>query len=306
MSTEQEDINPELPEDSHPEHLEINKEAEEIPGETRVNENEENVPGENSQNINEEAKTRQYIRNRTILSFTVFGLAFIIFIMWFSWINHQPRLPGQDGALKPLRSALDFNEKVNRNFFSETHLAPEYPITKAAKEPRVNGDIGMNEDYDTSEWILNVVNIDSHDTMTFSLDQIKKLPKTEIVFNFKCIEGWSEITHWGGVRFCEFINHYKLARHPGSNEFAKYAGFETPDGAYYVGIDMPSAMHPQTLLCYEMNGKPLPFDQGAPLRLIVPVKYGIKSLKRIGVIYFSDKRPRDYWYEQGYDYDAAL
>jgi DMSO/TMAO reductase YedYZ molybdopterin-dependent catalytic subunit len=55
-----------------------------------------------------------------------------------------------------------------------------------------------------------------------------------------------------------------------------------------------------------MNGKPLPYDQGAPLRLIVPTKYGIKSLKRIGVIFFSDKRPADYWYEQGYDYDAAL
>ena len=86
----------------------------------------------------------------------------------------------------------------------------------------------------------------------------------------------------------------------------KYVGFVTPDKRYYVGIDMPSIMHPQTLLCYEMNGKPLPMNQGYPLRLIIPVKYGIKHLKRIGTISFSNQRPPDYWYEQGYDYYSGL
>jgi DMSO/TMAO reductase YedYZ molybdopterin-dependent catalytic subunit len=76
----------------------------------------------------------------------------------------------------------------------------------------------------------------------------------------------------------------------------------TPDKKYYVGIDMASAIHPQTLLCYEMNGMSLPMNQGNPLRLIIPVKYGIKSIKRIGTIYFSDQRPPDYWAERGYDY----
>ena len=70
-------------------------------------------------------------------------------------------------------------------------------------------------------------------------------------------------------------------------------------------IDMPSAIHPQTILCYEMNGQPLPKIQGAPLRLIIPVKYGIKHLKRIGTLFFSDKPPRDYWAEEGYDYYAG-
>ena len=142
---------------------------------------------------------------------------------------------------------------------------------------------------------------------------IKKLPKTEICFNFKCIEGWSQVTHWGGVRLIDFVNHYRLATRSGKpvspdhvEDLAHYAGFQTPDDKYYVGLDIASALHPQTLLCYEMNGKPLPYDQGAPLRLIVPVKYGIKSLKRIGLIYFSDQRPPDYWFERGYDYDAAL
>lgn len=83
-------------------------------------------------------------------------------------------------------------------------------------------------------------------------------------------------------------------------------GLETPNGMYYVGLDMDSVLHPQTLLAYEMNDKPLTIDHGAPLRLIVPVKYGIKCLKRIGTIYFSNERPRDYWAEQGYDYYSGL
>ena len=128
------------------------------------------------------------------------------------------------------------------------------------------------------------------------------MPKTEVIFNFKCIEGWSQITWWGGVRFSDFLKKFNLEK----NESLKYVGLETPDKNYYVGIDMNSMLHPQTILCYEMNGKPLPYEQGAPLRLIIPVKYGIKHLKRIGTIFFSNERPRDYWYEQGYDYYAGL
>jgi DMSO/TMAO reductase YedYZ molybdopterin-dependent catalytic subunit len=91
-----------------------------------------------------------------------------------------------------------------------------------------------------------------------------------------------------------------------SNELNEtYVGLVTPDKEYYVGIDMPSMIQPQTLLCYEMNGKPLPLDQGYPLRLIIPVKYGIKHLKRIGTIFFSDQKPADFWAERGYDYYAG-
>ena len=78
-----------------------------------------------------------------------------------------------------------------------------------------------------------------------------------------------------------------------------YVGMKTPDGTYYVGLDMASAMHPQTLLAYEMNDKLLPLQNGAPLRLIIPVKYGIKNLKRIGSITFSNSRPHDYWGRTG-------
>jgi DMSO/TMAO reductase YedYZ molybdopterin-dependent catalytic subunit len=68
---------------------------------------------------------------------------------------------------------------------------------------------------------------------------------------------------------------------------------------------MASAVHPQTLLCYEMDGRPLTPEHGAPLRLVIPVKYGIKNLKQIGTIRFTDVRPADYWAERGYDWYAG-
>ena len=71
---------------------------------------------------------------------------------------------------------------------------------------------------------------------------------------------------------------------------------------------MPSMLHPQTLLCYEMNGKPLTLEHGAPLRLVIPHKYGIKNIKRIGLIRYDNKRGKDYWGDpdQGYDTYAGL
>ena len=98
------------------------------------------------------------------------------------------------------------------------------------------------------------------------------------------------------------MQHYNLQKETALD----YVGLSTPDDQYYVGIDTPSALHPQTLLCYEMNGQPLPLRHGAPLRLIIPVKYGVKNLKCVGKMFFSNDRPRDYWFERGYDYYCGL
>src|SRR6186997_367305 len=121
----------------------------------------------------------------------------------------------------------------------------------------------MSAGFDPSTWKLKVAKAPG-DTLFITLDEIKALPKTEIVFDFKCIEGWSQVTHWGGVRFSDFARHYRLGTKSGNTinnnpdmDWYKYAGLETPNGKYYVGIDMQSMMHPQTILCYEANGKPL-------------------------------------------------
>jgi DMSO/TMAO reductase YedYZ molybdopterin-dependent catalytic subunit len=129
----------------------------------------------------------------------------------------------------------------------------------------------------------------------------------------KCIEGWSIIVQWAGARLADFIAKYPPATRSGEpldiknkpQDLPGYIGMSTPDGGYYVGLDMESALHPQTLLCYEMNGQPLTLEHGAPLRLAIPVKYGIKNIKRIGTISYANSRPADYWAEQGYDWYAG-
>ena len=112
----------------------------------------------------------------------------------------------------------------------------------------------------------------------------------------RCIEGWSTVVHWAGARLADLAavtgsgDPQRPAADPIGNadDLLGYAALETPDGDYYVGLDMASALHPQTLLCYEMDGQPLTPDHGAPLRLVIPVKYGIKNLKQIGTIRFTD------------------
>ncbi len=112
------------------------------------------------------------------------------------------------------------------------------------------------------------------------------------------------VTQFAGARFSEFTAKFA----PGS-EKARYVGMATPDGGYYVGLDTPSALHPQTLLAYQMNGQnlgDLEDDHGAPLRLVIPVKYGIKNIKRIGKIAYGETEPPDYWRKRGYDFYAGL
>jgi Oxidoreductase molybdopterin binding domain len=150
--------------------------------------------------------------------------------------------------------------------------------------------------------------------LLLTMADVRKLPHVEMVTEFKCIEGWSEIVYWGGVRLRDFLVAFpaqsardsQSASTERATGFPKYVGLDTPDGQYYVGIEREVALHSQTLLAYELNGQPLTPDHGAPLRLVTPLKYGIKQLKQIGRITYSDVRPHDYWHEQGYDYYAGL
>ena len=242
--------------------------------------------------------TTEQIRKKTLVSFLFFFLFLAGCIVGWNWLRNQPE---ENGVLKPLRAVLNANGNIFSNFLSNDHLAKTFAISAAEPKVRRNGDAGMGNDFDPAAWKLQLVR-NPGDTQYISIAEIRSLPKTDIVFDFKCIEGWSQVTHWGGVKFSDFVQKYGL----GEQSKMQYVGLHTPDNGYYVGIDAKSILHPQTILCYEMNGQPLPLNQGAPLRLIIPVKYGIKHLKRIGTIYFSNQRPPDYWFERGYDYFSGL
>lgn len=135
-------------------------------------------------------------------------------------------------------------------------------------------------------------------------DFLPRLQRHELVLQFKCIEGWSQIVQWAGVRFSDFIEAFPPALIDGKEP--RYVYMETPDGDYYVGYDLHNLRHPQALLVTEMMGAPLSQFHGAPLRLYTPTKYGYKQIKRIGLIAYTNDKPDDYWTRLGYDWYGGL
>lgn len=218
------------------------------------------------------------------------GAAALIGIFGWRWMS-------DDTKYKLLRSTLEFNERVSRSLYSSRRLAPEFPPERITPE-RVNGMLGLETEIDSDVIYVSVPGIS--ELREVSIAEIKRLARTEMITELKCIEGWSVIVRWAGVRFSDLMQY--LA--PGKNilEIRQYVSLATPDGKYFVGWDIESMMHPQTILAYEMNGAPLTPEHGAPLRLASPTKYGIKQIKRIGRIEFTAERPRDYWAESGYDW----
>jgi hypothetical protein len=140
--------------------------------------------------------------------------------------------------------------------------------------------------------------------LLLTMEDVLKLPRYELITQFKCIEGWSQIVHWAGVRMADFLEAYPPA--PINGKEPRFVYMETPDGDYYTGYDMHVCRHPQTLLVTEMMGVPLTQFHGAPLRLHMPTKYGYKQIKRIGLISYTNNQPDDYWTKLGYDWYAGL
>ena len=235
------------------------------------------------------------------------GAAALAGLVGWRWLVTRSE---EDGLPWPFRRVLGLNERLARAAFRTSPTAPEFP-RGAARRPRVNGRIGLDPTIDPAAWRLRVVGpAGEAGARSFRLEEIQALPRVELTTELKCIEGWSTVVHWAGARLADLAARSGLAtrsgRGEGHRDLLGYTSLETPDAGYYVGLDMASALHPQTLLCYEMGGQPLTPDHGAPLRLVIPQKYGIKNLKQIGTIRFTDRRPTDYWAERGYDWYAGL
>jgi DMSO/TMAO reductase YedYZ molybdopterin-dependent catalytic subunit len=246
---------------------------------------------------------RKQMSQRSRRNFLIGGATALIGVFGWRWMPEETK-----HAL--LTKTFRFNERVSQLFYRPSRLSPEFPIDRVSPR-RVNGMAGMEGAFDAANWNLSIGGLANRtDDLIVSLDQIKKLPRTEMTTELKCVEGWSIIVNWAGVRFSDFAAAYlpktldgslpDIFNHP--EKLVPYVSLTTPDDAYYVGWDMPSILHPQTLLAYEMNGEPLLPEHGAPLRLASPTKYGIKQIKRIGRIEFTADRPKDYWAEQGYDW----
>ena len=255
----------------------------------------------NSPRSEADAEVARQLRRMTRRGFAWGGAAALAGFAAWKWLGST----GREGMLAwPLRKVLELDEKVARAAFNPARLATSF-APSAARMPRINGRYGIDQALDLDRWRLKVEG--PAGSKAFTIDEVKALPRVVHTTELKCIEGWSVVVTWAGARLADLAEVTGLARRGGkTGDLLPYVALATPNGEYYVGLDIASALHPQTLLCYEMNGEPLTIPHGAPLRLAIPVKYGIKNLKQIGTIRFADARPADYWAKLGYDWFAGL
>jgi DMSO/TMAO reductase YedYZ molybdopterin-dependent catalytic subunit len=231
------------------------------------------------------------VRRRTRRDFIVAGVAAAAGLGGWKWLTSRP---AEDGTPWPLRRALEMNERIAGAYFSSRRLSPTYDASRITRPARLNGGIGLDPNFDPASWRLSIEGAASPVSLT--LDDLRALPHREMTTELRCIEGWSIIAHWTGVRLADL-----MAKFP-PPQAVRYVALESPGRGYYVGLDAASAMHPQTLLAWALNGAPLSAPHGAPLRLAIPIKYGVKNLKRIATIRWTNVRPPDYWGERGYDW----
>ncbi len=255
-------------------------------------------------------QVRGLMRQKSRRSFLGMGVGIAAGFEVFRWLTSRREI---DAVPWPFRNTLELNEQLARDYFKTGILSPAFDPSQVSAD-QVNGYIGLEEDIDVAAWKLEIQGLASQDTpLTLGLDAIKDLPRIQMTTEFKCIEGWSVVVTWAGARFADFMKAYPPPTRSGyglsldrPEDLPPYVSVRTPGGAYCVGLDMESILHPQTLLCYERNGAPLSQEHGPPLRLVIPVKYGVKNIKRIGTIRYSTLRPADYWAEQGYDWYVGL
>jgi DMSO/TMAO reductase YedYZ molybdopterin-dependent catalytic subunit len=136
--------------------------------------------------------------------------------------------------------------------------------------------------------------------VTLSLEQLQQMPRTDLRVRHHCVEGWSAVASWHGVRLRE------LAEMVGADPRAGYVEFRSFDSGYWSSWDRESALHPQTILAYGMNGQPLGPDHGAPIRVYTAVKLGYKMVKYLTEVSFRPERSGGYWENQGYEWFGGV
>jgi methionine sulfoxide reductase catalytic subunit len=199
--------------------------------------------------------------------------------------------------LETIKSAFSTDEKIN-SFNDVTHYNNFYEFGVEKDQPAKNA-----THFNTSHWTVSVGG-EVKKSRKFSMDEILKLaPLEERIYRHRCVEGWSIVVPWIGfpfsvlanlveptpkARFVAFETYYDLGQMP----LGRYAGIELP---YLEGLRLDEAMHPLTLLCVGMYGETLPNQDGAPVRMVIPWKYGFKSIKSLVKIKFVKDMPPTTW-----------
>jgi len=202
----------------------------------------------------------------------------------------------EEGIEHMLGSISRFNDRVQWALFNPDRLAQTYPDSMIQKPFPFNAYYGMDEvrQVDGNTWKLEVSGLVS-DKRSWTLTDFSQMPQFAATTRHICVEGWSAIGKWGGVPLKTFLEKV------GADTTAKYVGFKCADD-YYTSIDMPTALHPQTLMTFSFAGQTLPRPFGYPMKVRIPTKLGYKNPKHVMAMFVTNTNPGGYWEDQGYNW----
>ncbi|MGI8509578.1 MAG: molybdopterin-dependent oxidoreductase [Gemmatimonadaceae bacterium] len=213
---------------------------------------------------------------------------------------------GASGAARVRRLTERKNETLERKLFRHTSMDSPSASWKfaggALPSYFISPTVPVWDTAARGTWTLEVAGMVQH-PLKLTLDMLQRLPSTTERVNHYCVEGWTAVESWTGVRMSE------LARVAGALPEARYVDFQSFDrdghGNYHESWDLESVLHPQTVIAYGLDGHMLAPAHGAPARLYSPVKLGYKNTKYLTRIVFMPRRNGGYWSDQGYEWYAG-
>jgi DMSO/TMAO reductase YedYZ molybdopterin-dependent catalytic subunit len=205
-------------------------------------------------------------------------------------------LTSNEHVQEALEGMSRWNDRVQGWLFDPNKLAPEYPESMITRPFPFNGYYPESQVrvIDETDYKLELGGM-IKERKPWRLPELYALPQVSQVTRLICVEGWSAIGKWSGVRFSEFLQRV------GANLGAKYVGFNCGD-EYYSSIDMATALHPQTMLAFRFADQILPPKYGFPMKLRIPTKLGFKNPKHITEIFVANDNPGGYWEDKGYNW----
>jgi len=199
-----------------------------------------------------------------------------------------------------LRRISHFNDGAQALLFNPNRLAPSYPESAVTKPFPFNAYYAEDEapEVDGAAYKLEVGGLVGN-KKSWTLEELGALPQERQITRHICVEGWSAIGDWTGVRLSEFLKRV------GADTRAKYVWFQCAEG-YSNTIDMPTALHPQTQLTLKFANETLPRKYGFPMKIRMPTKLGFKNPKHVIAMHVTNKDLGGYWEDKGYNWFSGL
>ncbi len=189
-----------------------------------------------------------------------------------------------------------WNDRAQAFLFTRQTLAPSFAETDVVHDFRYNAffPAAAAPKLSAADYRLELSGL-IEDKRPWTVEQLYALPQESQITRHVCVEGWSMIGKWSGPRLGEFLQRV------GADLTAKYVGFQCADG-YYGSIDMPTALHPQTIMAVKFADETLPAKFGYPFKVRIPTKLGFKNPKWVTTIFVTNRYPGGFWEDRGYNW----